>query len=96
MAAETYLIGIRWLDGNHDIISELRLANIDNEKLKHDGKLQDITVDEGFSDDAAILSVPEFQNYLLPKDSLYSPEVHDWYESIHDEADLILIHVAEF
>ena len=96
MAAETYLIAIRWLDGNHDIVSELRLANINTEKLKDDGKLQDITVDEGFSDDAAILSVNELRNYLFPKAKLHSQEVHDWYESISEEADLILVHVAEY
>lgn len=96
MATETYLIAIRWLDGQHDIFSELPMAMINTEKLKSDGKLYDISSDEGFYDEGAILSVIDFSEYLLPKEALYSPEVYDWYNSINDDADFIFVHIAEY
>jgi hypothetical protein len=95
MAFETNLVAVRWLKGHYDVVSDIT-ASIDIEALKSKQQLVDVSSDLSYSDYATIVSLAEFEKYLLPETVHWGSTACEWYTSLPDNIKFIIVHEAEW
>jgi hypothetical protein len=94
-AFETNLIAIAWRNGEYDVVAQTD-APIDVSALDRDGKIHDVSENTSYVDEAAIIQVGRFAQYLFPESDPRRNEAEHWLRSLPESVMFIVVHRAQY
>ena len=95
IAFDTNLVEVSWFEGKYDVLSYIT-ASIKIETLLSKQQLTDKSYDARSSYYATIVSVVTFGKYLLPESVSRGSGARDWYATLSDDIQFIIVHEPEW
>ena len=95
MAFSTCLIAIVQRAGVFSVHSQVE-GRIDIPALERFAALRNVSPNSSYYDRATVLTRAELQQFLLSPTEPGTLTVHEWYKSLHQDIDFVLVHVAEW
>jgi len=94
-AFDGHLVAIAWEDGLYRVESPID-ADLDDRALEADGRLQDVSADHFYIDEAAILAKVDLPKYFLPDGDERRSEAVNWHQGLSKDVSFVLYHRAQW